>query len=51
MEDKHIKDPQKGIKTKESEKQYLEFCSTAPSAEHFRGKSDDEPCDDGRSGK
>ena len=29
----------------------LPFCTTAPSAEHARSKSEDEPCDDGRAGK
>ena len=29
----------------------LPFCTTAPSAEHARGEADDEPCDDGRTGK
>lgn len=29
----------------------LPFCTTAPSAEHFRGSDDDEPCDDGRAGE
>ena len=28
----------------------LPFCDTAPSAEHARGKNEDEPCDDGRAG-
>ncbi len=26
----------------------LPYCTTAPSAEHHRADSDDEPCDDGR---
>ena len=30
--------------------QKLPFFTTAPSAEHFRGADDDEPCDDGRTG-
>jgi len=28
----------------------LPFCTTAPSAEHHRASSEDEPCDDGRGG-
>ena len=34
-----------------NEEQPLQPCSTAPSAEHARGHEDDEPCDDGRTGK
>ena len=33
------------------EEQPLQPCTTAPSAEHARGHEDDEPCDDGRTGK
>lgn len=29
----------------------LPYCTTAPSAEHYRSSDDDEPCDDGRTGK
>ena len=29
----------------------LPTCTIAPSAEHTRASNDDEPCDDGRSGK
>ena len=28
----------------------LPFCTTAASAEHARGESEDEPCDDARAG-
>jgi len=29
----------------------LPYCTTAPSAEHHRADSEDEPCDDGTGGK
>ena len=38
-------------KSKEKQGEPLPFCTTAPDAEHARGDSDDEPCDDSRSGK
>lgn len=38
------------IKKKKKEEQDwpLPYCTTAPSAEHYRGEDDDEPCDDAR---
>ena len=44
-----LKKEKKGKKKKIEEK--LPYCTTAPSAEHMRAHDDDEPCDDGRSGK
>jgi hypothetical protein len=35
----------------EKAKNNLLHCKTAPSAEHARGSDNDEPCDDGRTGK
>jgi hypothetical protein len=35
---------------KEKIKEPLPVCTTAPSAEHARSESDDEPCEDSRSG-
>ena len=35
----------------EKAKNNLPHCKTAPSAEHARGSDNDEPCDDGRTGK
>ncbi len=36
-------------KKKKKEKDWpLPYCTTAPSAEHYRGEDDDEPCDDAR---
>ena len=43
------KKQEKGKKKKIEEK--LPHCTTAPSAEHTRAHDNDEPCDDGRSGK
>ena len=42
-----------GDKKKKKKKQEdgLEFCTTAPSAEHARATNEDEPCDDGREGE
>lgn len=45
MDDK--KNEGKRGKKKDSEED-LEYCTTAPSAEHARATNDDEPCDDGR---
>ncbi|MDY6838227.1 MAG: hypothetical protein SWH78_09660 [Thermodesulfobacteriota bacterium] len=38
-------------KKKKKDEAPLEFCTTAPSAEHARGGNEDEPCDDSRSGE
>lgn len=48
MEDKEKKESEEKSKDKKGEP--LPFCTTAPSPEHSRGDSDDEPCDDSRSG-
>ena len=48
MEDKQKKESEE--KSKEKQGEPLPFCTTAPSPEHARGDSDDEPCDDSRSG-
>ena len=48
MEDKEKKElEEKSIKKKGEP---LPFCTDAPSAEHSRGTSEEEPCDDGREG-
>ena len=38
-------------KDQEKGENNLPYCKTAPSAEHARGSDNDEPCDDGRTGK
>ena len=38
-------------KKKRKQEVPLPFCTTAPAAEHTRGYEEEEPCDDGRSGK
>ena len=40
---------EKGKKKKTEED--LPYCTTAPSAEHYRADDEDEPCDDGRTGE
>jgi hypothetical protein len=35
-------------KKKEEQDWPLPYCTTAPSAEHFRATDEDEPCDDAR---
>jgi len=49
MEDKEKKEPEEKISKKNGEP--LPFCTNAPSPEHTRADSEDEPCDDSRSGK
>lgn len=49
MEDKEKKESEEAGKKKQPEP--LPFCTNAPSAEHGRGTSDDEPCDDSREGR
>ena len=41
---------QEKVKKKKIEEK-LQPCTTAPSAEHARAHDNDEPCDDGRSGR
>ena len=48
MEDNEKKDLEEEGKKKKGEP--LPFCTSAPSPEHSRADSDDEPCDDSRSG-
>ena len=48
MEDKEKKESEEKAKKKQGES--LPFCTNAPSPEHSRGDSEDEPCDDSRSG-
>jgi len=48
MEVKEEKDLEEKDVKKQAE--HLPFCTSAPSPEHARGDSDDEPCDDSRSG-
>jgi len=48
MEDKENKELTEKGKKKQIEP--LPFCTNAPSPEYSRGTSDDEPCDDSRSG-
>lgn len=49
MEDKENKEVEEKNKKKQAEP--LPFCTNAPSPEHSRGTSDDEPCDDSREGQ
>ena len=50
MDDKEINKTE--VKdNKNKTKKPLPFCTTAPSAEHSRAESDDEPCDDDRTGE
>jgi hypothetical protein len=49
MEEKEKKELEEAGKKKQPEP--LPFCTNAPSAEHGRGTSDDEPCDDSREGR
>ena len=50
MDDKTKEEPEVQPEKKKG-KDTLSFCTTAPSAEHSRGDSDDDPCDDSRSGE
>jgi hypothetical protein len=47
-EEKEKKYGAKKKKKGEQEDWPLSYCTTAPSAEHFRGADEDEPCDDAR---
>ena len=49
MDDRTKEGPE--VQPKKKAKDPLPSCTTAPSAEHARADSDDEPCDDSRSGK
>jgi hypothetical protein len=49
MEAKEVKELEEKSKKKQTEP--LPFCTNAPSPEHSRGDSDDEPCDDSREGQ
>jgi hypothetical protein len=48
MEDKEKEESEEKSRKKKGEP--LPFCTNAPSPEHSRGTSDDEPCDDSREG-
>jgi len=50
MDDPKKEEPEVQTKKKKT-KDPLPSCTTAPSAEHARAASDDEPCDDSRSGE
>ena len=51
MEEQKIEKDQVEEKKKKKTEDELPVCTTAPSAEHSRGDSEDEPCDDSRSGE
>lgn len=51
MEHKDKKDDKKRKKKSYRGNKMLRFCTKAPSAEHARSHDEDEPCDDGRTGK
>jgi len=42
---------EKKEKQEKKEEEKLPFCTNAPSPEHARADSDDEPCDDSRGGE
>ncbi len=48
MDDKKNEEKKKKEAIKKDSEEDLEYCTTAPSAEHARATNDDEPCDDGR---
>jgi len=50
MDDPKKEEPEVQTKKKKI-KDPLPSCTSAPSAEHARADSDDEPCDDSRSGE
>lgn len=51
MEEDNIKKSESLKKAKpKKDEEKLQPCDTAPSAEHARAHSEDEPCDDGRTG-
>jgi hypothetical protein len=49
MEDKEKKESEE--ETKKPKGKPLPFCTNAPSPEHTRSDSEDEPCDDSREGR
>jgi hypothetical protein len=49
MEDKEKKEVEEKSEQKKGEP--LPYCTNAPSAEHSRGTSEEEPCDDAREGR
>jgi hypothetical protein len=53
MDDKEIKKKEEKDKKNKKKKtgKSLPVCTTAPSAEHARAESGDEPCDDDRAGE
>jgi hypothetical protein len=52
MEEQKTEKEQDQVKEKKKKTEdELPVCTTAPSAEHSRGDSEDEPCDDSRSGE
>lgn len=52
MEEKTIdKQERKDKRPEKNAEETLPHCTTAASAEHARATSDDEPCDDGRTGE
>ncbi|MDY6950528.1 MAG: hypothetical protein SWE60_03380 [Thermodesulfobacteriota bacterium] len=50
-EEKQEMSEEEAKKKKKKAEEPLEFCTTAPSAEHARGGDEDEPCDDSRGGE
>jgi hypothetical protein len=50
-DEKKKKSQVKSDKKRKKPQEPLPFCKTAPSAEHARGKQEEEPCDDYREGK
>jgi hypothetical protein len=50
MDDQRKEEPEVPPKKKKTEEP-VPFCTAAASAEHARAESDDEPCDDSRSGE
>jgi len=53
MDDKKVKkiDEKDDKNKKKTTEEPLPVCTTAPSAEHVRAESEDEPCDDNRAGE
>jgi hypothetical protein len=49
-ENNREKSEKKEKKKKKDSGNDLEYCTTAPSAEHARAHDEDEPCDDSRAG-
>jgi hypothetical protein len=51
MEQKDKKNNKKSKNKVGAPEEKLPFCTKTPSAEHARSQDEDEPCDDGRTGK